>query len=197
MANLAVLASGSGSNFEALARALEPTEHECVLLISDRASSGAVARAERLGIPHRHVRYAGRPREEAEAEIDVLLKESLADLVALAGFMRLLSPEFVRRRAGRILNVHPALLPAYPGLEAIRRAWDAGETLFGATIHLVDAGMDTGPILKQGTVQRRPDESIDELEARIHVLEHTLYTETALRFLNDIDRIGGPKGTNR
>lgn len=194
MPNLAVLASGSGSNFEALARALEPTEHECVLLVCDRAGAGAFERAALLGVPARHVSYAGRPRAEAEAEIEALLSEAGSDLVALAGFLRLLSPDFVRRRAGRILNVHPALLPAYPGLDALRRAWDAGEEVFGATIHLVDEGMDTGPVLRQGNLKRRPGESFEDLEARVHALEHELYRRTVLELLDGIAREGSPGG---
>jgi formyltetrahydrofolate-dependent phosphoribosylglycinamide formyltransferase len=191
--NLAVLASGSGSNFEALARALEPTEHECVLLICDRAGAGVFERAVRLGVPARHVSYAGRPRAEAEAEIEALLSEAGADLVALAGFLRLLSPDFVRRRTGRILNVHPSLLPAYPGLDALRRAWDAGEEVFGATIHRVDEGLDTGPVLRQGSLRRGPGESFEDLEARIHALEHSLYTRTVLELLDELSR-GAARG---
>jgi len=187
---LAVLASGSGSNFEALARALEPTEHECVLLVCDRAGAGAFKRAERLGVPARHVSYAGRTRAEAEAEIEALLSEAGADLVALAGFLRLLSPDFVRRRADRILNVHPALLPAYPGLDALRRAWNAGEEVFGATIHRVDEGMDTGSILRQGSLRRRPGETFEDLEARVHSLEHSLYREVVLEMLDRLARNG-------
>jgi len=194
MPKLAVLASGSGSNFEALARALELTEHECVLLISDHPDSGALARADRLGIPHRHVSYKGRPKREAEAEIEAMLTESKADLVALAGFLRLLSPDFVRRRARRLVNVHPALLPAYPGLDALMRAWDADERTFGVTIHFVDEGMDTGPILKQGTIVRRAGESFEDLETRVHELEHKLYRETILRILDDIAREKSRKG---
>jgi formyltetrahydrofolate-dependent phosphoribosylglycinamide formyltransferase len=190
---LAVLASGSGSNFEALARALEPTEHECVLLVCDRAGAGAFERAVRLGVPVRHVSYAGRPRAEAEAEIEALLSEAGADLVALAGFLRLLSPDFVRRRTGRILNVHPSLLPAYPGLDALRRAWDAGEEVFGATIHRVDEGLDTGPVLRQGSLRRGPGESFEALEARVHALEHSLYTRTVLELLDELSR-GAARG---
>ncbi len=188
MPRLAVLASGSGSNFEALVRGLEPTEHECVLLICDRAGAGAFERARRLGVPSRHVSYAGRSRAQAEAEIAALLSEAGADLIALAGFLRILSPDFVRPRAGRILNVHPALLPAYPGLDALRRSWDAGEETFGATIHLVDEGMDTGRILRQEGLRRRIGESFENLESRVHALEHRLYREVVLGMLDDLSR---------
>lgn len=194
MPKLAVLASGSGTNFEALARALEATEHECVLLISDRADARALDRAARLGVPCRHVSYAGRPRREAEAEIEALLTQAGADLVALAGFLRLLTPDFVRGRAGRLLNIHPALLPAYPGLDALRRAWDAGESAFGVTVHLVDEGMDTGPVLRQGRLERRAGERFEELELRVHALEHALYRETVLRLLDELAREGGGGG---
>ncbi len=194
MPRLAVLASGSGSNFETLARALEPTEHDCVLLVCDRKDAGALARAERLGVPRAVVSYAGRLRGQAEAEIESLLAGSGADLVALAGFLRVLSPSFVRRRAGRILNIHPALLPAYPGLDALRRAWDAGEESFGVTVHLVDEGLDTGPILRQEKLRRRPGEGFEDLEARVHALEHELYTDIVLRLLDGMSRSGGGNG---
>jgi len=191
---LAVLASGSGSNFEALARALEPTEHKCVLLICDRSNAGAIERAERLGVPHKFVSYKGRPKREAEAEIEALLAEYGADLVALAGFLRLLSPDFSRRHAGRLVNVHPALLPAYPGLDALRRQWDADEQSFGVTIHFVDEGMDTGPLIKQGKLARGAEESFEDLEARVHALEHRLFCETVLSILDDIARNDNRKG---
>ncbi|HSV56870.1 MAG TPA: phosphoribosylglycinamide formyltransferase [Magnetospirillaceae bacterium] len=191
MPRLAVLASGGGSNFEALARAVEPTDHECVLLVCDRAEAGAFGRAARLGVPARLVRYDLRPRREAEAEIVTLLDEFGADLVALAGFLRILSPGFVRLRAGRILNVHPSLLPDYPGLDALRRAWDAREEVYGATVHLVDEGLDSGPVLRRASLRRLPGESFAELEARIHALEHTIYREAVLSMLDGLSRGGG------
>jgi formyltetrahydrofolate-dependent phosphoribosylglycinamide formyltransferase len=191
VSRLAVLASGNGSNFEALANALRSRPaaagpmHECVLLIYDRRSAYAAERASRLGIPSRYVTYYQRESAEAEAEIGALLDEAGADIVALAGFMRILSGLFVARRKGRLVNVHPSLLPAWPGAHAIERAYGAGELRFGVTVHQVDEGMDTGAIIVQESFTAEPGESLDAVEARIHELEHRIYPRAVLRLLDD------------
>lgn len=186
MARLAVLASGSGSNFQAIVEALRG-RHDCVLLLHDRRSAYAAERARLLGVPARYVTYAGRSREEAEAGLDAALDEAGAELVALAGFMRILSPGFVRRRAGRIVNVHPSLLPAWPGVDSIRRAFEAGSREFGVTVHLVDEGMDTGPILVQEAFRPTEGESLEAIERRTHEIEHRLYPAALLGLLDGID----------
>ena len=106
------------------------------------------------------------------------------DLVALAGFMRLLSPAFVSRWQGRLINIHPSLLPAYPGTEAIRRAWDAGEPLLGVTVHYVDDGMDTGPVLARAEVARQG--SLEATEQAIHETEHRLYAQVVVGLLDGL-----------
>jgi phosphoribosylglycinamide formyltransferase, formyltetrahydrofolate-dependent len=196
VARLAVLASGNGTNFQALVEALRTRpspRHECVLLIFDRKAAYAAARAEALGIPARYVTYYGRPSREAEAEIACALDEAGADLVALAGFMRILSPAFVEARSRRIVNIHPSILPKWPGAHAIERAYEAGETVFGATVHYVDAGMDTGPVIESGRFERREGESLAEIEERVHRVEHEIYPRVVLRLLDEIEKAKGDR----
>ena len=203
MARLAVLASGNGSNFQALAetlRAVAPRaaalrgdggRHECVLLIHDRKAAYAAQRAALLGIPVRYISYYQREAQEAEAEIAAALDAARADLVALAGFMRILSPEFVEARKGRIVNVHPSLLPKWPGSGAIGRAFEAGERDFGVTVHFVDAGMDTGPIIARESFKIEPRRSLRDVEEKIHAIEHELFPRAVLGLLDAIDETGG------
>ncbi len=193
MARLAVLASGNGSNFEALAAALRDRpaaagpRHECVLLVYDRRAALAADRAARLGVPARYVGYAGRSRAEAEAEIEASLAGAEADLVALAGFMHILTPDFARRWKGRVLNIHPSLLPKWPGAHAILDAYEAGERSFGATVHYIDEDVDTGPIVAQESFLAADGEPIDSIEERTHALEHDLYPRVALEALDGIE----------
>ena len=198
MARLAVLASGNGSNFQALVTALREDarhngrgrQHECVLLIHDRKAAYAAQRAVLLGIPARHVSYFEREAWEAEAEIAAALDAARADIVALAGFMRLLSPAFVEARKGRIVNVHPSLLPKWPGVRSIDRAFDAGERKFGVTVHLVDSGMDTGPIIASESFEARADRALDVIEEKIHAIEHEIYPRAVLGLLDAIEGRG-------
>jgi phosphoribosylglycinamide formyltransferase 1 len=197
VARLAVLASGNGTNFEALARALaerpeaEGPRHECVILIYDRKAAFVAQRASRLGIPARYVTYFKREAVEAEAEIASELDRSGADLIALAGFMRILSPAFVAPRRGRIVNVHPSLLPAWPGAHAIERAYEAGSQEFGVTVHYVDEGMDTGSRIASGRFDRRPGDTLEAIEARVHEIEHDVYPRAVLALLDGIEAEGG------
>lgn len=184
MAKLAILASGSGSNFEALTVALRGSCHEVCLLLCDRPGAMVLERAARLEVPARLISYKGRPKNEAESELAELLEENGADLIALAGFMRLLGPELVRRFRGRLVNIHPSLLPAWPGTHSIERAFAAGDNELGVTVHLVDEGMDTGPILAQARVPRQGD--LAATEAAIHATEHLLYSDVIINLLNNI-----------
>jgi phosphoribosylglycinamide formyltransferase-1 len=176
-----VLASGNGGNFEALTLAARGAGHETTLLICDKPNAPVLQRAARLGVPSLLVSYAGRSRAEAEADIAAALEERGADLVALAGYMRLLGPAFVRRYAGRLVNVHPSLLPAWPGMDAIRRAYDAGERTLGVSVHFVDEGMDTGALIAQHSVPRL--ESLAATEEAVHRAEHELYVRAVLGLL--------------
>ena len=175
MARLAVFASGSGTNFQALAEALSPTTHTLACLISDKKNAYALVRAQKLGIASHVVPYAGRKREEAEEEIIAILRPCAVDYIALAGFMRLLSPRLIDEYPARIVNIHPTLLPKYPGTHGIAESYASGDSELGITVHYVDYGLDSGPVILQKSFIRTGAESIEKIEARIHELEHIWY----------------------
>lgn len=182
---LAVLLSGRGSNFLALHRACESGElpAEIALVVSNQATAPGAARARELGLPVAIVPHAGAASREAhEHDIMKALDAVGAEWVCLAGYMRLLSPGLVGTYPQRILNIHPSLLPAFPGLDSQRQAWDYGVRYSGCTVHLVDTGLDTGPIVDQRVVPVLPGDSPTDLAARILAAEHELYP-AALRQL--------------
>ena len=185
-ANLAVLASGSGTNFEALALAARRSElpGRIVVLLCDRPDAPVLERARRLGI-EALCPPAGRFRTRIEDERPWLdaLEQRDVHTVLLAGFMRRLHHTLLEAFSDRILNLHPSLLPAFPGLDAIRRAWEHGVRVTGCTVHLVTAEVDGGPILAQRAVEVGEGETLDSLEARIHEAEHRLYPATVRRYL--------------
>lgn len=192
MAKLAILASGSGTNFQAIAERLAADgRHSVACLICDKQGAFALERAARLGLPAFLVSYRGKPREAAEALIAERLEETGADLVALAGFMRILSPGLVGAWKGRMVNIHPSLLPKYPGAHAIERSFESGDPELGITIHYVDEGMDTGEIILQESFRRTPGMDLAAAEARIHGLEHRWYPETVAGLM---DRLGNRPG---
>ncbi len=172
-----VLISGRGSNLQALIDAQQRGElgGEIAVVVSNVESAAGLERARRAGIPVAVRDHRGRAREEFDAEVAQVLAAHGVELVCLAGYMRLLSAGFVRRFAGRILNVHPALLPAFPGLHAQRQALEYGVKVSGATVHLVDEGLDSGPILLQEAVVVRGGDSEQTLAERILEAEHRLY----------------------
>ncbi|MGH9315939.1 MAG: phosphoribosylglycinamide formyltransferase, partial [Thermoanaerobaculia bacterium] len=184
---LAILLSGRGSNFEALADAVAQgriPRTEIVAVISDVPEARGLARARERNLPAHLVdgrKHAN--RREHEAEILRILESARPDLICLAGYMRLLSPEFVGRYRGRILNIHPALLPMFPGLHAQRRALEAGEPVSGCTVHFVDEGTDAGPIILQRKVPVLPGDTAESLSARILEQEHLAYPEAVARVL--------------
>jgi len=188
MHTLAVLASGQGSNFEALALAAErgALGGRIAVLASDRADAPALARARRLGVatvlPPAGAR---RTRLDDERAWVAALQERSVDTVVLAGFMRRLHAPFLAAFPDRILNIHPSLLPAFPGLDAIRQAWEHGVRVTGCTVHMVDDSLDGGPIVAQAAVAVRDDDTLASLAERIHAAEHRLYPETVRRFLTD------------
>jgi len=189
---IAVLLSGRGSNFEAIADAVESgriPRARIVAVISDVPEAAGLSRARQRGLPAHVVgRQSHADRAVREAEILAILEEARPDLICLAGFMRLLSPEFVARHRGRILNIHPALLPKFPGLHAQRRALEAGEKVSGCTVHFVDAGTDTGPIILQKSVSVLPGDTEETLSARILEKEHEAYPEAVARVLADLEK---------
>lgn len=185
-ARVAILLSGRGSNFEALADACVRGEvpARIVLVLADRADAAGLGKARARGLPARlEERRAGEPRAAHEERIAGHLEAAGTDLVCLAGFMRVLSPAFVTRFERRIVNVHPSLLPSFPGLEAQKQALEHGVRVAGATVHLVDAGTDTGPIAGQEAVPVLPGDDAQQLAARILSAEHELYPSTVGRLL--------------
>lgn len=172
---VAVLASGRGSNLQALLdTCADPAfPARIVKVVTNVPGAGALARAEAAGVPTAVVPHKGRGREDFEAELLDAVGE--VDWVCLAGFMRVLTPRFLGAFPGRVLNIHPALLPAFPGTHGPAQALAYGVTQAGVTVHLVDAGVDTGPILAQGSVPVLDDDTEDSLAARILAVEHRLY----------------------
>ncbi|NPA80136.1 MAG: bifunctional phosphoribosylaminoimidazolecarboxamide formyltransferase/IMP cyclohydrolase [Thermotogae bacterium] len=174
-----VLASGNGSNFEALVRRARVSGYPISfpLLITDNPNAPVIERARRLGVPYRVVEDPGKPTVEAIKSV------GRVDAVVLAGYMKILPPETVREFQGRILNIHPSLLPAFKGRDAIKRAWASGVKFTGVTVHIVTEKVDSGPILAQRVVPLFKEESLEGLEQRIHAVEHALYFDTLVKFL--------------
>ena len=175
MSEVAIFASGNGSNFEAVTTGVRESGHNVACLVYDRLEAKAAKRASRLGVPSHYVSYFQRDRSEAESEIVSILDSYSARLLVLAGFMRILSAGFVDANPRRIVNIHPALLPAHPGLHAIEASFRSDDTELGITIHYVDDGIDTGPVIRQASFTRNGTESLEEITDRIHGLEHSTY----------------------
>lgn len=173
-----VLASGRGSNLQAIIDAIEAgrLNARLVVVVSDRADAQALERARRHGVKAIFVDpKAYDSREMFDSALGSVLEAHQVELVCLAGFMRILSPAFVRALAGRIMNIHPSLLPAFSGLHVQRRALEHGVKVSGATVHFVNEGVDTGPIILQAAVPVREDDTEETLAARILAEEHRLY----------------------
>ncbi|MFM1861862.1 MAG: hypothetical protein RLZ26_384 [Pseudomonadota bacterium] len=177
MKRVAILISGSGSNMVRLIESMTGAHPaRPVLVLSDRPGAGGLARAAALGVRAEAVdRAAFADRAAFEAALEAALAPAAPDLIALAGFMRVLSAGFVARHAGRIVNIHPSLLPAYPGLATHARALAAGDAWAGCTVHEVTADLDAGPILGQGRVPVMPGDTAESLGARVLAMEHRLY----------------------
>jgi len=188
-----VLISGRGSNLQALVDAAARGElgGEIAVVVSNVESAAGLERARKAAVPAHFCDHRGRPREDFDQEVLQLLAAHHVDLVCLAGFMRLLSSRFIRAYAGRILNVHPSLLPAFPGREPQRQALAYGVKVSGATVHLVDEGLDSGPILLQEAVPVRGADTEDTLSARILEVEHRLYPRAARIVLEGRCRVEG------
>lgn len=194
MKRIAVLLSGRGSNFEAIAesvRAGRIPDAEVAIVVSNRESAGGIEKARRRGIEAVVIPSKGKQREEYDREVVALLKEKKIDLVCLAGFMRLLSPYFVQEFRHRILNIHPALLPSFPGLEAQKQALEWGVKFSGCTVHLVDEHLDAGPIICQAVVPVEDGDTEETLAARILREEHRIYAEAINLVLSGRYRIEG------
>jgi phosphoribosylglycinamide formyltransferase-1 len=181
---IAVLASGTGTNLQAIIDRLHGREGiEVVAVASDKPEAMALERAREAGIATGIFPAGGFvDREARDAAIADWLDDRDADLVVLAGYMQLLSPAFVARFRGRVINLHPALLPSFPGLDAVGQALEHGVRVTGVTVHVVDEGIDSGPIVLQRAVEVPPSHDRGELEARIHEVEHELLPEAILLF---------------
>lgn len=171
---LAVLASGRGSNLQALLDAAREPGYpaEVAVVLSDKADAYALERARRAGVA---AKWVDAPKERLFEAVTGELEAARCDLICCAGFMRILPETFVRRFAGRIVNIHPSLLPAFPGLHAQRKAVRAGVRVSGCTVHFIDEGVDTGPIILQAAVPVLPEDDEDALAARILAYEHRIY----------------------
>jgi len=175
---IAVLISGSGSNLQAIIDASEKGEIPCTvgIVISNKADAYGLVRAKKHGIPTEVVDHRSFPgREEFDAKLVEILRGCGAELVCLAGFMRVLTPVFVRAFLNRILNIHPALLPSFPGTHGPRQALSYGVRFSGCTVHFLDEGVDTGPVIVQAIVPVYDDDTEETLAARILVQEHRIY----------------------
>jgi len=187
MHNLGILLSGRGSNFLAIADAVEAgriPEARIAVVISNLADAPGLEAARQRGLTAVAIEARGRKRAEHDQEIVATLQAHEVELVCLAGYMRLLSPGFVQAFAGRILNIHPSLLPAFPGLEAQTQAFDYGVQVTGCTVHFVDEQLDHGPIILQRSVSVLPTDDPHSLAARILEQEHIAYSEAIARVLS-------------
>jgi len=201
MHNLGILLSGRGSNFLAIADAVSAgkiSDARIAVVISNLADAPGLAAARRRGLAAVAIEPRGRKRAEHDEEIVACLREHKVDLVCLAGYMRLLSPGFVQAFAGRILNIHPSLLPAFPGLDAQQQAFEYGVEVTGCTVHFVDEQLDHGPIVLQKSVPVLPGDDPHALAERILEQEHLAYAEAIARVLSGNYQIVGrrflPKG---
>lgn len=177
-AKVAVLISGSGTNMAALLYAAKAADcpYELVLVASNNPEAGGLKLAEAEGVPTFALPHKGMARADHDAAMDAAIRKSGAEYVALAGYMRILTPEFVGKWEGRMLNIHPSLLPKYTGLHTHERALEAGDSHGGVTVHLVTAELDCGPILGQTEVAVLPGDTADSLAARVLIAEHQLYS---------------------
>lgn len=191
---IGVLLSGRGSNFEALAESVVAgriPNAEIAIVISNREGASGIDRAKARGIPTRAIPSKGLERETYDRQVAAVLDEYKVDLICLAGYMRLLSPYFVAKFANRILNIHPSLLPSFPGLESQRQALEYGVKFAGCTVHFVDENLDAGPIIVQAVVPVKDDDTEAALSERILKEEHRIYSEAVRIVLEGKYKIAG------
>ncbi|MDI6758859.1 MAG: phosphoribosylglycinamide formyltransferase [Candidatus Omnitrophota bacterium] len=184
--NIAVFASGRGTNFQAIIDAVQKGKIKAhlTLLVSDNSDAPVIKKAQDANIKVALVqRGVFSSRSGFENRIIQHLKENKIELIVLSGFMRMLSPEFVREYYGRIINIHPALLPSFKGVQAIKNAFDYGVKVTGVTVHFVDEEMDHGPIILQEVVKIERKDTLESLEEKIHKVEHKIYPEVIQLFV--------------
>ena len=186
---IAVLASGNGSNFEVIAQAIKDKkiEAELVLLFSDHHDAYVLERGKKFGVPCESFELKEfSDKKSYEAALLELLKRYEVELVVLAGYMRIIGNDLLEAFPNRIINIHPALLPNFPGLHGIKDAYEAGVKETGVTIHYVDSGIDTGPIIAQGKVQVAESDCLEDLEKKIHQVEHQLYPQVLAEIVKEL-----------
>ena len=191
---IGVLLSGRGSNFVALADSIDAARipnAEIALVLSNREGAPGIDRARERGLPTRVISSKGLEREAYDRQVVAALQESRVDLICLAGYMRLLSPYFVAAFPNRILNIHPSLLPSFPGLESQRQALEYGVKFAGCTVHFVDENLDAGPIVLQSVVEVKDDDTDATLSERILKEEHRIYSEAVKIILDGTFKISG------
>jgi phosphoribosylglycinamide formyltransferase-1 len=190
---IGILLSGRGSNFEAIARNVKSgaLDAEIAAVISNKPGAPGLEKARELGFEALSLPSKGLDREAYDRQLIAALNERRVDLVCLAGYMRLLSPAFIRAFPERILNIHPSLLPAFPGLDAQHQAFEYGVKISGCTVHFVDEHLDNGPIVLQAAVPVRQDDTAETLAARILAEEHRIYSEAIRIVLEGRYRIEG------
>jgi phosphoribosylglycinamide formyltransferase 1 len=196
MLTIGVMISGSGSNLQAMIDAIDeqslPIKIGCV--ISNKAEAYGLIRAQKHQIPAYAILPKEYPnRESHEKAVIDIMNQHAVKLVALAGYMRVLTPYFVHYYTNRLINIHPALLPAFPGAHGIQEAFDYGVKVTGVTVHFVDEGVDSGPIIEQVIVPIVPEDTLESLEAKIHREEHLLYPKVLGYFADDRIRLDGRK----
>jgi phosphoribosylglycinamide formyltransferase-1 len=187
MQRLGILLSGRGSNFLAIAKAISEQRlpgAEIAVVLSNLEDAPGLAAARELNLPAFAIPAVGRKRAEHDAEMIARLHQHKVDLVCLAGYMRIISPAFIAAFPNRILNVHPSLLPAFPGLDAQKQAFDYGAKVAGCSVHFVDEAVDHGVIILQKTVPVNDDDTVETLSARILEQEHIAYPEAIARVLS-------------
>jgi phosphoribosylglycinamide formyltransferase-1 len=197
---LGILLSGRGSNFQAIAASIREGRLqgiEIAIVISNVADAPGIGVAARLGLPHTVLVSKGRPRAEHDADVTACLRQHGVDLVCLAGYMRLLSPQFIAAFPNRILNIHPSLLPAFPGLDAQQQAFDYGVKVAGCTVHFVDEHLDHGAIILQRAVPVLESDDPHMLSERILVEEHQAYSEAIARVVSGKYEIRGRRYVKR
>jgi phosphoribosylglycinamide formyltransferase-1 len=197
---LGILLSGRGSNFRAIAESIRAgrlKNIEIAVVISNVADAGGLTTAKGLGLPHAVLVSKGRKRAEHDADVIACLKAHNVDLICLAGYMRLLSPEFIAAFPNQILNIHPSLLPAFPGLEAQTQAFDYGVKVAGCTVHFVDEHLDHGAIILQRTIPVLETDDAHSLSERILVEEHLAYTEAIARVASGAYEMRGRRFVKR
>ena len=192
-ARLGILLSGRGSNFAAIERNISSGKLACEigLVFSNKPEAAGLAHARSLGLPCVSLPSAGIERTAFDAKVAQMLKDQRIDLVCLAGYMRLLSGQFIAQFPNQILNIHPSLLPSFPGLDAQHQALVHGVKVTGCTVHFVDDNLDSGPILLQATVPVLDDDTVDTLSSRILVEEHRIYSEAIAWVLDGNFRVEG------